>query len=214
MAAGESTPPPAAPPEGAPGRKRLLALVIVAVLIVAGLGVVAYVLLSGGQLARVEVTSAGGTTINQRDEVAISAAAFDSSNVTRTTEATFSWSVTPAAKARITPASGNPQVTITAIESGAVTLTASATWKTVTKSASLGLTIRALQFDIVASTTTPRQDDTVTLNVTVLLPNSTTYTGYRGTVNFTADIPAAASLPADTGFAAADEGRNDQRDVQ
>ena len=213
MVAGESTPPPAAPPEGAPGRKKLLVLVVVAVLIVAGLGVVAYVLLSGGQppaeaqLARVEVTSAGGTTINQRDEVTISAAAFDTYNVTRTTEATFSWSVSPAAKVLITPASGNRQVTITAIESGAVTLTASATWKTVTKSGSLGLTIRALQFDIVASANTPRRDDTVTLNVTVLLPNSTTYTGYRGTVNFTADIPAAASLPADTGFAASDMGR-------
>ena len=64
----------------------------------------------------------------------------------------------------------------------------------------------ATRFEITASTPTPILGDAVTLTVRALRADGIVAAGYRGTVNFTADVSSRVVLPADATFGAADAG--------
>jgi len=211
LAASETAAPLATPPSGAEGRKKLLVLVIVAVLIVAGLGAVAYILLSGGappvqvRLDRVEMTAAS-TTIDQRGTLAITARAIDSDGRDQTLNvSSFSWTANPAAAVQLAQPGANNSAQVTAIQTGAVSVSAVATWRGSTKTGYHNLTVVALQFELSPSQSDPLVGIPINLVVRVLRPDSTVATTYRGTLNLTADY-AAVSVPANANFTAADNG--------
>src|SRR3972149_5746071 len=96
----EASSPPGSPAGSAPASRsrKPLVLIVVAVIVVAGLSIGAYVLLSAtSTLSSVELTVTGGTTVDQRQELAITARAIDSRGVDQAGSALFTWSATPAA---------------------------------------------------------------------------------------------------------------------
>lgn len=203
--------PPGTPAGGAlaPRSRKPLVLIVVAVIVVAVLAGVVYVLLSTPTtpptqptLARVNLTAAR-TTIDQREELVVNAAAFDTDDVDQTSNVTFAWSANPSTRVQGATGAGASKNVI-ALQAGAVTITATATLAGVSKSGTVTLTITALSFRLTPSTTTPMVGASFDLDVEVLRGVATA-TSYRGTVNVTSD-DVTATLPANTTFGAADNG--------
>ena len=153
-------------------------------------------------LDRVEV-SAPRTTIDQREELSLTATALDTNDLDQTANATFSWTATPSSRVQMSGSAASRNVI--AIAAGLVTITASATWKGLTRTGALTLTIGALSFEGNPSTATPPVNQPFDLDVRVVRADSTTATTYRGTVNFTSD-DTTATLPANATFGATDNG--------
>ncbi len=211
MAAGETPPPPVAPEEGAGKRRKLWVLAVVAVLIVAALGGIVYLLSLPSTrppsvaLDHVTLSATGSTTADQGQSLLVSAKAFDTTGVDQTRNASFAWSATPASAVTITSAGSNTTVTVAAIQGGSVSLTATATWKSSSKSGSLPLTINALHFDVTATNYHPILGSPFILKVRVARSDNSNATSYTGKVNFTS-TDATATLPPTTTYSIADLG--------
>jgi PKD domain len=179
-------------------------IVIAAVIIVAALGGLVYYLITRGPapaaatLDHVNV-SAARSSIDQVGNTTVTARAIDSNGVDETANATFSWSASPAGAVRIT-ASGVPfTITAEGIQGGPVTLSASATWKGITKIGTASLTVQALHFQLIASTSAPLIGQSFILTARAAYANNSLAINYAGTVSFTSDDPTAA-LPPNTAF--------------
>jgi hypothetical protein len=182
---------------------------VIVALIVVAIGATAVIVLLGGTappsqatLDRVTITAAK-TTIDQREELVLTAEAFDTSNVDRSADTSFAWSANPPSRVQGATGAGVSK-TVTAIEAGSVTVTATATLNSVTRAGNLALTISALTFRLTPSTATPMVGQAFDLNVEVLR-GTTAATSYRGTVTFTSD-DTLATLPPNTAFGANDNG--------
>jgi len=207
LSASESPAPPA-PPE-APARKRkMLGLVIVAVLIVAALAAVAVILLSAptapppppeATLDRVTVTPSS-LTLDVSQTGTVSARAFDTDNREQTANVTFAWSANPSAAVRFVSATNQATAQFKALQGGSVTVTVTATWKNVTRSAQVSATFGAVHFVVTADKTDPLLGEAVTLTVAATKADSTPALDYTGTVVFTSDDPQATlpTAPATT----------------
>ncbi|MGQ0797772.1 MAG: PKD domain-containing protein [Methanobacteriota archaeon] len=208
---GASSQPGSAPGGAqAPGSKKPLVLIVVAVVIVAVLAGAAYVLLSAPPttppaeptLDRLTV-SAARTTIDQREEVQVTAVAYNTDNVDVTANASIAWSASPSTRVQGASGTGSSK-TVTAIQAGSVAITATATLSGVTRSDVLNVTILALSLEVTPSTTTPNVNEDFDLTVRVLR-SGVAATSYRGTVAFTSD-DTLATLPVSRAFDAGDAG--------
>ncbi len=194
----------------------MLVLVIVAVLIVVALATVVIFLLSAPPpqppegLDRVEISlQPSVTTLDQRELVVASAKAIDTQGLDQTSNATsIVWSASPGSAVQIQPSAVPWTVQVTAMEPGAVNLTASATWQGSTVTGSRSLSIRALQLNLTTTKSIVRVGAPFLLTVKAIRPDATTATTYMGEVNFTSDDPQA-TLPANTTFSVSDLGRKD-----
>jgi len=186
--------------------KRLLALVIVAVVLVAGLGAAVVLILSTPTappgLDRVEV-SASRSRVDQRDEFAITARAIDAAGVDQAAIATLVWSAVPAG--RLGTTGSGAQIAAVALQAGTVTITARATLRGVEKAGNATVTIDPIAFEVTPSDASPLTGNPIDLDVRVVRVDATTATAYAGTVTFASDDPLA-SLPADGTFAPSDGG--------
>lgn len=210
MAEGEATGPPQAPEPKPGGRKRMLVLVLVAVIIVAALGIGAVLLLgsspAGPSLDHVTVTISGGaTTVDPSGSVGASAVAVDSKGADETSNATFTWSASPAAAVTITHPGASSSALITGLQAGAVTLTVTATWSGSSKSGTTSLTVNTLTFDVTANNYHPTVGSPFLIIVRVAHADNSTDTSFDGIVHFTSSDVTAA-LPPDTLISPSDAG--------
>ena len=188
----------------------MLVLVLVAVLVVAGLGAVAYVLLSqpappGVTLDRVEVTPST-VSVDQMGRAVLTAQAFDTSGVDQTGNATITWSASPAGAVQIATPGTQEIAQITGVLGGAATVTATAAWNGVQKTDQVSVTVAALHFVITTGNLYPIVNTPATLTVTATRADDTVATSYQGRVNFSAADYAAVTLPPDTAYTAGNLG--------
>ena len=209
MAQGEIPPAPApapAPAGPATGSRKVVALVIVAVLVVALIGGVAFVLLSAPPAAptldRVELTAA--QTMDQGSQLTVTARAYDTAGADRTADVAFAWSRAPTSRAQVTPQADDSRADVRAIEAGVVNVTVTATLGSASRNDSAEITIEAVQFQVTASDTTPVESTPITLTVRAK-KGVADATGYTGTATFSSD-DALATLPPNTAFVAGDSG--------
>ena len=196
-------------PDVAPaGRKKLVVLVIIAVLVVAGLGVAVVLLLAAPQAATLGIVEFRGarTAIDQREVLLVSAVALDTTGANQTANATFSWSVSPAGAFQVESTGVGYSVRITALRAGAVTLNATAAWGGTTRTGSLAFTVRALQYVLTPQDPFPLVNTATDLEVRVVYSDTSVAQGYRGTVNLSASNYGAVALPANSTFTAFDLG--------
>jgi len=202
---------PAPAPASTPadqGRKKLLVLVLVAVLVVAGLGAVAYVLLSAPPvqptLSLVTVTLSS-SSVDQLGIVTLTAFAFDSLNNNVTADTNFTWSASPSTAAVIVQIPPARTAQAVAIQAGTVTITASGRWQGTTVTGTRSLTVAALTYELTPSVQAPLVGADFDLNLRVLRTGGAVATSYVGMVHFTSD-DTGASLPAPYMFTSADAG--------
>jgi PKD repeat protein len=178
----------------------------VAVLVVALIGGVAFVLLSAPPAAptldRVELTAA--QTMDQGGQVTVTARAYDTAGVERTADVAFAWSRAPTSRAEVTSQADDSRADVRAIEAGVVNVTVTATLGSASRNDSAEITIEAVQFQVTASDTTPVESTPISLTVRAKRGVADA-TGYTGTVTFTSD-DALATLPPNTAFVAGDSG--------
>ena len=206
-----STPPPPPPPEPR-GRSKTLVLVIVAVLIVAALAGVTYYLLSTGTppvtppaVGLDRVTISGSNSMDQSAVLTLTAAAIDTTARVQTGNATWTWSASPSSAVQLLTTATASTRQVRAIESGAVTITANASWNNSARQSTHSVTINALTFELTPSDLFPLIGEAFTLALRVLR-GTTVATGYTGTVRFTSTDPGA-NLPADYTFSLTDGGQ-------
>jgi PKD repeat protein len=176
---------------------------------VAALGGVAFLLTRGPpavSLDRVEFSGAP-STFDQSEVATVSAKAFDSTGTDQTANTSFSWSASPASAFQIAATGVNYTVRVTAIQSGSVSLSAAATWRGLSKTGSLSVTVQALHFELTAQNPVSLLNQPDPVTVRALRPNNTVATSYRGTVNFTASDLTSVTLPPNGTFAPFDLGR-------
>src|SRR3989442_6880986 len=200
---GETREHPAAS-ESKRGGRRPLVIVIAIVIGAAALGGIVFYLSQRGPgpaaatLDHVTVSAAQGS-IDQVGRTTITARAIDSNGVDESTNATFSWSAAPAAAVQITGSGVPYTITVQGLQGGSVTLSASATWKGSTKVGTASLTVQALQFQLIASTSAPLIGQPFILSARATYANNSLAVNYAGTVTFSSDDPAA-TLPPQTTF--------------
>ena len=205
----EASSPPGSPAGSAPASRsrKPLVLIVVAVIVVAGLSIGAYVLLSAtSTLSSVELTVTGGTTVDQRQEVAITARAIDSRGVDQAGSALFTWSATPVANVVLTPTADDEAVRVTVFRGTNATVSATASWQGASRSAETTLTVRPLHFEVVATRVTSEINDPITLTVRARRADNSIAATYPGTVTFSANVTDAVTLPANTPLTASDNG--------
>jgi hypothetical protein len=208
---------PPAPVAKPGGRRKVLVLVVVAVVLVAALSIAAYVLFVSGPggaatLVRVDVT-ASKTSVDQRDAVILTATAVDSANADRTASASITWSATPAGRVTLSGTTG-PSITATALEAGTVTFNATADLAGVVRSGTRSVVIAALHFEVTASNPSPFLDAPFDLTVSARRSDSTIVTAYAGEVQFSTVGGASATLPPNTMFQTSDNGAKTFTNVQ
>ncbi len=188
-------------------------LATVAIIIIAALGIGTVLLLtsrgpspSAVSLDHVTLAVAGGaTTLDQAGAATISAKAFDTGASDVTGNVSFTWSANPSAAVVLTHPGANSTAVVTAIQAGSVAITATATWKGVSKSGSVSITITGLHFYVFPSFAHPVPGSPVVLTVHVARTDNTTDTSFLGFVHFTSTDPAA-TLPPDTLISPTDAG--------
>jgi len=191
--------------------------VIAAVLIVAALAAVVYVLTSAPPtqpptigLDYVTVAAQGGrTSADQGELLTLTATAFDTEGTDVTTSATsFTWSASPSNAVDIRASAVPYTVRIFGLMGQAVTITANATHNSTSKQASLQLTITPVHFELAGSVVVAEVGTPFILTVRVLRADSSAAAGYRGTVHFTSN-DTSATLPPDYTYIAGDLGSHD-----
>ncbi len=211
MAGSETDVPPQASESKLSGRKRLLVLALVAVIVVAALGVGLVVLLGSPArtatgLDHVTVTVAGGVTaLDPSATVAVNAVAIDTNGIDETSNATFVWSANPAVNVAIAHPGVQSSALITGLRAGTVTLTATATWSGSGKSGTASVTVNTLTPVVTANNYHPTIGSPFLLIVRIARADNSTDTSFYGTVHFASTDPTAA-LPPDTLIAPSDAG--------
>lgn len=204
---------PVLPPQK-PGKRNVLVLVIVAVLVVAGLGVGIYVILSrpatpapsGPTVASVQLAvESGTTTVDQSATPRVTAVVKDSDGKVQTANATFVWTASPSSAAEVLASNVRQTVTVHVLKSGALTITANATWNNSSKAGTLAFTVTPISFQLTPSNSNPVIGSTFDIKLRVFRSDQSVFTGYTGTVAFTSDDPAA-TLPANRPFTFTDGG--------
>ncbi len=187
-------------------------LAIVAIIIIAAIGIGTVLLLTSGpspstvSLDHVTLAVAGGaTTLDQAGTTTISAKAFDTKSSDVTGNVSFTWSTNPAAAVALTHPGANSSAVVAAIQAGSAAITATATWKGVSKSASVTINVTALHFYVFPSFAHPVPGTPVVLTIRVARTDNTTDTSFLGFVHFTSTDPAA-TLPPDTLISPTDAG--------
>src|SRR3989454_2760940 len=195
-------PPPASEPKR--GGRKTLAIVIAILIVAAALGSIVFYLSQRGPgpaaatLDHVNV-SAAQSSIDQVANTTVTARAIDSNGLDETTNATFTWTASPAAALNLT-VSGVPfTITVQGVQGGPVTLSASAAWKGTTKIGTASLTVQALHFQLTASTSAPLTGQPFILTLRAMYANNTLTSNYAGSVRFSSDDPTA-TLPKVTKF--------------
>ncbi len=209
MAAAESTGPQPAPEQQPAGRKRLLVLVIVAIVVLAAIGTVLVLTSHGPQLVSLDHVTlsvvGGSTTVDQASTAAIRATAFDTKGSDVTANVSFTWSSTPAAAVVLTHPGLNSTAVVTAVQAGSVSITATAVWNGVSKSGSVSIAVNALHFYVFPSFAHPVPGNPIVLTVHVARADNSTDISFLGFVHFSSTDPAA-TLPPDTQITPTDAG--------
>src|SRR3989475_133794 len=200
---GETPAPPPASERKRGGRKPLVIVIAIVIVAAALGGIVIYLSQRGpgpaaATLDHVTVSAAQGS-IDQVGRTTITARAIDSNGVDESTNATFSWAAAPAAAVQITVSGVPYTITVQGLQGGSVTLSASATWQGSTKVGTASLTVQALQFQLIASTSAPLIGQPFILSARATYANNSLAVNYAGTVTFSSDDPAA-TLPPQTTF--------------
>ena len=209
------TAPAAPPPEPEKKRKKWLALIVALVVLVAAIGITA-VLLSqpasppGRVLDRVEVVPPTAS-IEVGEAKVYTARAFDAAGASIAfSEISVAWSVAPTTLGTFNNIT-IPNTMFTGAEVGAGTITATVTFAGQTKSGTASVEVRpvpnwAAEIRLVGLPASAKVGAAMTATVEVYDRFAQLYADYTGTVTFTSNPPAGATLPLDYTFLAADAG--------
>src|SRR2546425_3860920 len=201
---GGETPAPPPASESKRGGRKTLVIVIAIVIVAAALGGIVFYLSQRGPgpatatLDHVTVSAAQGS-IDQVGRTTITARAIDSNGVDESTNATFSWSAAPAAAVQITVSGVPYTITVQRLQGVSRTVRGAARWQGSTKGGPASLTVQALQFQLIGSTSAPLIGQPFILTARATYANNSLAVNYAGTVTFSSDDPAA-TLPPQTTF--------------
>src|SRR5207249_7536984 len=124
---------------GGRARADFVALAVVALVIVAAVSVVGFLILNtpstpapSSTLDHVTI-SASRMTIDQRETIAVTAMAVDTKGVDQSPNASFVFSTSPTSRVQLSSTGQVNRISALALSSGAASIAAQVTWKNVTK---------------------------------------------------------------------------------